>query len=223
VHHRPSASTGTPLRFPSPLYAIIDADAARPLMCLELAQAVLAAGCRVVQLRMKDRPASSVLEVARAVRALARPPRALLIINDRADIAMAAGADGVHLGPEDLPVAAARRLLGPRVIVGRSTHSLEEARAAAADGADYVGFGPIFPTATKSLPFSPRGIEALREVCTALSIPVVAIGGITEATAQAAYQAGAAAVAMIRDIGAAPDPTAKVRRLLELLAPAAAG
>jgi len=205
------------LRFPSPLYAIIDAEAARPRTCLELAAAILAGGCRVLQLRMKDRPGSEMLDVARAMRALATPPSTLFIVNDRVDVAAAVGADGVHLGAEDMPVAAARSLVGPHLIIGRSTHSLEEARAARVSGADYVGFGPIFPTATKPLPCSPRGIDALREVCNALPIPVVAIGGITEATAGAARQAGAAAVAMIHALADADDVAAKARWLLERL------
>jgi thiamine-phosphate pyrophosphorylase len=202
--------------FPSPLYAIVDAAAAHPRTCLDLARALLAGGCRVLQLRMKDHPSRDVLEAARAIRALA-PPDVLFIVNDRVDIAVAAGADGVHLGAEDLPVPAARALAGSHILVGRSTHSLDEARAAAASGADYVGFGPVFPTVTKALSIAPRGLDALRDVCATLPIPVVAIGGITAATAAAARHAGAAAVAMIRELSVADDVAGTVRRLLEAL------
>jgi thiamine-phosphate pyrophosphorylase len=209
---RASATTA----FPSPLYAIVDAATAHPRPCLDLARALLAGGCRVLQLRMKDHPSRDVLETARAIRALA-PPDTLFIVNDRIDIAVAAGADGVHLGAEDLPVPAARGLAGPRLLIGRSTHSLDEARAAAASGADYVGFGPVFPTVTKALSVAPRGLDALHDVCATLSIPVVAIGGITAATAPAARHAGAAAVAMIRELAVADDVAGTVRRLLEAL------
>ncbi len=212
----PDGRAAVGVRFPSPLYAIVDADAARPRTCLELARALLTGGCRVLQLRMKERPAGTVLEAARAIRALASPGT-LFIVNDRVDVAVAVGADGVHLGAEDLPVAAARGLAGPTMLIGRSTHSVAEARAAVASGADYVGFGPIFPTMTKAPSRDARGLDALQEVCAAVSIPVVAIGGVTEATAAVAREAGAAAVAMIRELAAATDVGATVRRLHERL------
>src|SRR5512139_3644986 len=123
----------------------------------EEARAAIAGGARVVQVRIKDAPAGAVLEAARRIVALSAW-RALVIVNDRADLALLAGADGVHLGDEDLPVAEARRLLGPDLLVGRTTRTLDEARAAVAAGADHVGYGPIFATRTKALDVPPRGL-----------------------------------------------------------------
>lgn len=174
---------------------------------VEQARAAIAGGARVVQVRVKDAPAGAVLEMARRVVALAAG-RALVIVNDRADLALLSGADGVHLGDEDLPVAEARRLLGPDLLVGSTTRTLEEARAALAEGADHVGFGPIFATRTKALPVSPRGLDALAAVTAALPAPVVAIGGIGQDTIAGVARAGAACAAVIEAVYGAGDPAA---------------
>lgn len=174
---------------------------------VEQARAAIAGGARVVQVRVKDAPAGAVLEVARRVVALAAG-RALVIVNDRADLALLSGADGVHLGDEDLPVAEARRLLGPDLLVGRTTRTLEEARAALAEGADHVGFGPIFATRTKALPVPPRGLDGLAAVTAALPAPVVAIGGIGQDTIAGVARAGAACAAVIEAVYGAGDPAA---------------
>lgn len=166
---------------------------------------------------MKNRPSAEVLAVAEALRDLTSQGSATLVINDRVDIALAVGADAVHLGADDLPVEVARRLLGPRVLIGRSTHSLEEAITAASAGADYIGFGPIFPTSTKVLTDAPQGLDRLRRVRSRISIPIVAIGGITEETAPAVRAAGADATAMIGEIARASEVTEKVRRLVAAL------
>lgn len=186
------------------LYAIV----ARPG---EAAQAV-DGGAGVVQLRVKDAPAGEVLRLARETVSLVRG-RALVLVNDRADLALLSGADGVHVGDDDLPVPDARRLLGPDLLVGRTTRTLEEARAAIAAGADHVGFGPIFATTTKALAVAPRGVGALREACAALGAPVVAIGGIGAATIGDVAAAGAACAAVVSAIFAAGDPVENARRL----------
>jgi thiamine-phosphate pyrophosphorylase len=179
---------------------------------VEQARAAIAGGARVVQVRLKDRPAGDVLEAARRVVALARG-RALVLVNDRADLALLSGADGVHGGDEDLPPAEARRLLGPERLVGRTTRTIEEARAALAEGADHVGFGPMFGTRSKALALPPRGLAALREVCAALPAPVVAIGGITEENVAEVAAAGAACAAVIDDLFGRGDPEARARIL----------
>jgi len=186
------------------LYAIV----ARPD---EAARAV-AGGAGVVQVRVKDAPAGDILRLARETVALVRG-RALVLVNDRADLALLAGADGVHVGDEDLPVPDARRLLGSELLVGRTTRTLEEARAAIAEGADHVGFGPIFTTATKALAVPPRGVAMLREVCAALGAPVVAIGGIGKDTIGEVAAAGAACAAVVGAIFAGGDPEENARRL----------
>jgi len=140
-----------------------------------------------------------------------------LIINDRLDICLAINADGVHLGQEDLPINVARKLLGDRKVIGISTHDAEQARVAEEEGADYVGFGPLFPTITKQTGYTPRGLDQLREVRSRVKIPIVAIGGITSALAPAALRAGANAVAMISEIATASDPESQVNLILSSL------
>jgi thiamine-phosphate pyrophosphorylase len=200
-----------------PLYAIIDAGTHGADACVDTARAVLAAGGRLIQLRMKDTPPRDVLAAAAALRTSTATAGATLIINDRVDVALASNADGVHLGAEDLPIETARRLLGPDAVIGRSTHSLDEARAAAAAGADYIGFGPMYPTTTKIVAGGPQGIDRLRAVRAEVAVPIVAIGGIDEARAPAVRAAGADAVAMIGELARATDVEATVRRILSAL------
>jgi thiamine-phosphate pyrophosphorylase len=161
---------------------------------------------------VKDRPAGEVLAIARAIVAAAAG-RALVLVNDRADLAALSGADGVHVGDEDLPPADARAVVGPDLLVGRTTRTLEEARAALAAGADHVGFGPIFASRSKALAVGPRGIDALRAVAAALPAPVVAIGGIAEDTIADVAAAGAACAAVIDDLFGRGDPEARARAL----------
>jgi thiamine-phosphate pyrophosphorylase len=186
------------------LYAIVG----RPGEALQAVEG----GAGVIQVRVKDTPAGEVLRIARETVALVRG-RALVLVNDRADLALLSGADGVHVGDEDLPVPETRRLLGPDLLVGRTTRTLEEARTALAEGADHVGFGPIFATTTKALDVPPRGIATLREVCAGLGAPVVAIGGIGAATIGEVAGAGAACAAVVGALFAAGDPVANARVL----------
>ena len=180
-----------------------------------LAATMLDAGARVLQLRLKDLPARDFLAGARTIAALCRARGAVLIVNDRVDIAMLAGADGVHLGQEDLPLEAARRVAGAGMIIGISTHTIEQARAAENGGADYIGFGPMYSGGLKHIRAG-QGLEKLRSVRAAVKIPIVAIGGITEVTVPEILAAGADAAAIISDVLAAPDVGAKVRAILAL-------
>ena len=159
---------------------------------------LVAGGATLIQLRDKQAAPRDFYRQAEAALQIARKHDVRLIINDRVDVALALGADGVHLGQTDMPVEAARRLLGERVIVGISTHNLEQAKLAANMPVDYVAFGPIFKTSTKENPDPIAGLEALRGVRTIVgSLPVVAIGGITLANAGEAWKAGADAVSSI--------------------------
>ena len=176
------------------------------------AAAAIAGGARVVQIRWKDAPAGAVLEAARQVVALARD-RALVIVNDRVDLALLAEADGVHVGDDDLPVAEARRLLGPDRLVGRSCRTFDGARRALADGADHVGFGPMFATTSKRLDVPLRTLAALRETAAGLGAPVVAIGGISLETIGEVAAAGAACAAVIGDLFERGDPRERARLL----------
>jgi thiamine-phosphate pyrophosphorylase len=194
------------------LYVITAAEDP-PERVLATVRAACDTGAEVVQLRRKGEDARLTLRLAERCRELAAPGGGtLLVVNDRLDIAMAAGADGVHLGQDDLPVAAARRLW-PEGLVGRSTHSLGQALAAQAEGADYIGVGPVWATPTK--PGRPAvGLELVGAVAAAgLRIPWVAIGGVDSATVAAVLGAGARSVAVVRAVTAAADPTAAARRL----------
>ena len=193
-------------RFPGPLYPIADLDAARDRAPLTVLEAVLAAGIRVVQLRAKHAPTAIMVELARGAKAIARRYDARLIINDRADVAHLVDADGVHLGQDDLPAAAARALLGPHKIVGVSTHDLSQLAAAARSGdADYLAFGPVFATASKEKPDPVQGVAALAAARRLTPLPLVAIGGITAATLTDVLATGVDAVAMIGAIAGAAD------------------
>ncbi|MFI5395085.1 MAG: thiamine phosphate synthase [Candidatus Binatia bacterium] len=203
--------------FPHRFYPIVDTLGDPKLSYVGLAQAILDAGGRLLQLRVKDQPTGRFVEIARAVKAAADRAQARLIINDRADIAKLIDAAGVHLGQEDLPVAAAREILGPTKIIGFSTHNVNQAEAASRAGkADYIGFGPIYPTTSKERPDPVQGLDRLRQIRSRVAIPIVAIGGITAKTMPEVLTAGADAVAMISEIVRADDVTAKVHALLEL-------
>ena len=202
---------------PSPLYVILDREVARGRALPELLGAVLAGGCRLVQLREKTLPMVELLPLARELRARCRAAGARFIVNDRADLALAAEADGLHVGQDDLPAREARALLRPRMILGVSTHDPEQARRATADGADYVAVGSIFPTTTKA-GFQLVGTDLIRRVRPEVSVPLIGIGGITADNASAVLGAGADGVAVISAVCAAADPEASTRRFLERIA-----
>ena len=181
--------------FTSPLYWIADASLAggRPLDVL--AREALAAGLRVLQYRDKALSSRERYPVAMALAAAAREAGATFLINDDIDMALAVEADGVHLGQEDFPVATARKIVGTTMIIGCSAHTVDQAKAAEAEGADYLGVGPIYPSATK-MARPPLGCGLLREICTAVRIPVYAIGGISVERCQKVLAAGAKGVAV---------------------------
>ena len=201
------------MKLPSHFYAMVDqAGGHEPVA---LARILLDAGVRVMQLRLKSASGRDLLAAARAIATMCRERGAMLIVDDRTDIAMLAGADGVHLGQEDLPLEAARRLAGSEMIIGISTHSVEQAVAAERCGAHYIGFGPVYPGGLRNNATG-KGGDLLREVRAAVRIPIVAIGGITEATMPAVLEAGADACAIITDVVRTPDIAAKVRTILAL-------
>jgi thiamine-phosphate pyrophosphorylase len=178
------------------LYAITDTELSN-CTHVEIVERLLAGGARLIQLRDKEASAREMFEAAQACVTLTRAAGATLLINDRVDIAIAADADGVHLGQDDLTVAEARALLGPQKIIGVSTHSLAQVEAALVTSANYIAVGPIFPTTTKANPDPVVGLELLRQARALTSLPLVAIGGITLATAAQVVGAGADSVAVI--------------------------
>ncbi|HXV79421.1 MAG TPA: thiamine phosphate synthase [Candidatus Binatia bacterium] len=198
-----------------PLYAVLDPEQTKGRATESILPALLEGGVKLLQLRVKAAPAADFLQLARAARNLTRSHGCKLIVNDRLDVALASDADGVHLGQEDLPLHAARKLMGNRII-GISTHDVEQAKEAEAGGADYIGFGPMFGTATKATGYSARGLEMLRQVRHTVKVPIVAIGGITETNVNEVWRAGADSVAIISDLLAADNVTGKIKRILAL-------
>jgi thiamine-phosphate diphosphorylase len=187
-------------------------DAAGALV--SLAARAARAGVDWIQIREKDLGGRALFDLVAAV--VAQSASARVLVNDRLDVALAAGAAGVHLGGASLPVAPVRewrRERAPGLLIGKSCHSIEEARAAEADGADYVFFGPVFATPSKLVYGPPQGIEALARVCRGLHIPVVAIGGITPENAAACIASGARGIAAIRWFQEPGDPDARVGAL----------
>lgn len=198
------------------LYVITDERLSGGRTHEEQTRAALAGGAGLVQLRDKTASTRRLYEAACAMRALTRAAGALLIINDRLDIALAADADGLHVGPDDLPVAVARRLLRPGMVLGASAGTVEEAIAAARDGADYLGVGAVYEArGSKADAGPPVGPERVRQVRAAVRIPIVGIGGIKEENAAAVIEAGADGVAIITGVVAAPDIAAAARRVVE--------
>lgn len=199
----------------SGLYAIIDNSLKPSISNIEIARKVLDGGARILQLRGKGLSSRKLLEEAREIRELTRKAGALFIVNDRADIALLSDADGVHLGQDDLPIAEARKILGKDKVIGISTHNIEQAMKAASEGADYIGFGPVFGTTTKADAEEAKGLQALQEVRKSVNIPVVAIGGIIIENVVDVLSAGADAVAVISAIVKADDIEGAARRFLE--------
>jgi len=199
------------------LYVIIDPAQAGGRSSAEVAEILLAAGARWIQYRDKQASSRELLENSRQIVERIWRAQGVFIVNDRADVARLSEADGVHLGQADLPVELARRVLAPGKLIGASTHSLDQVREADQSSADYLAFGPIFPTQSKEKPDPVVGLEGLGEARKATRKPLVAIGGITLANAPAVLKAGADSVAVIRDVLGARDIAARVREYREVL------
>ncbi len=203
------------------LYAIVDPAACRGRDPEIVAAAVLRGGCAVLQLRDKSGSDPARLSLARRIAARCRAAGVPFVMNDRPDLALLAGADGLHLGQDDLPTAEARRVVGAGCVLGRSTHDEAQAIAAVDDGADLVAFGPVHPTASKERPDPVVGLERLARVCELSPAPVVAIGGNTGANASAIPEAGARWGAVIGAVCGADDPESAARVLHAILGGAA--
>ncbi len=199
------------------LYAIIDREPTRGHSPAEVADILLAAGVRWIQYRDKRGSSRQLFENSLQIAERVRRERGVFIVNDRADVARAVDAEGVHVGQDDLPVELARRVLAPGKLLGTSTHVLAQVVEADRSSADYIAFGPVFSTQSKEKPDSVVGLEGLREARKATRKPLVAIGGITVENARAAIEAGADSVAIIHDLLAAPDVAARAREFLKVL------
>ncbi|HKS65669.1 MAG TPA: thiamine phosphate synthase [Candidatus Acidoferrales bacterium] len=200
--------------FPS-LYAILDPSlAAQPL--LQLADGLVAAGTELIQFRGKNSSPLAVFQQTKEMVARFASSSVRIIVNDRPDIAAIAGAGGVHVGQDDLPVQTARQVYGDRGWVGVSTHNLAQLQDADRTSADYIAVGPIFPTGTKENPDPVLGASFLRAARQLTRKPLVAIGGITVESAADVFRAGADSIAVIRDLLAAPDPAQRAREYLAI-------
>ena len=197
------------------LYLITDRQQTGGRVLTDVVRRSLEGGVRAVQLREKDLSGAALYRYATELRLLTSEFDARLIINDRPDIAVAVGADGVHIGVGSLPVAVVRRILGKDKIIGYSAHDIDEALTARKDGADFVTFGPVYFTPSKAEYGAPCGVKKLAEAVAALDIPVVALGGISEAWIPEVLTAGVWGVAVISAIMAAADPRAAAASLLK--------
>lgn len=204
------------LPFPR-LYAIVDAAWVAPPALPEVTDGLLKAGVRLFQYRDKKGNPREMFEASRRMMDLLKPSGGVLIVNDRADVAWAAGAGGVHLGQDDLPAERARRILPRDMAIGLSTHSVTQVKDADRLPLDYIAFGPVFPTHSKERPDPIVGLEGIRAARQATRKPLVAIGGITLDNAREAIQSGADSVAVIGALLGAPDPAERARQFLEVL------
>lgn len=199
----------------SPIYLVTDRHqtGGRPL--LDVIEQALAAGVQAVQLRERDLPARPLLDLAKDVRALTKRHKAKLLINDRLDIALAVGADGVHLRASSMPVSVARRLLRPDLLIGVSTHSVADVTRAEADGADFVVLGPVYDTPSKGAYGAPIGVPVLKQAAAGCRIPVLAIGGVASDRIGELRGAGAAGVAVVSAVLSVPAIGDAVTNLLD--------
>ena len=204
------------------LYVITDRRLSRGRSHREVVEKAIAGGATCIQLREKELSTRDFFAVAQELRAITREKGVAFIVNDRLDVALAVGADGVHLGQDDLPLTAARRIMPPGMILGVSAGNLQEALAAQSQGASYLGVGAIFRTGTKMDAGEPIGLQALADLCCGVSIPVVGIGGITADNARLVIEAGAAGVAVISSVVAASDIAAAAGEIAGIVRQAAA-
>ncbi len=200
---------------PGKIHLITDTAMQDRFTHVQLAQLAIRGGADSIQLRDKHLGDGEFTDIARQVLAVCRRAGVPMVINDRLDVAAEVGADGVHLGQDDTAIEEARRILGPAAIIGGSAGTKKEVQAVAEAGANYVGFGHIYQTRSKSKPAPPVGLEALRLVCLASTIPVIAIGGISPDNTGNVIGAGAWGIAVIGAVCASTDPQAATRRLVE--------
>ena len=202
-----------PLKADWTLHVITDRHLSGDRDPLDIVRLAVQGGATVVQLRDKDGPTRDMVALGRALRQLTRELGVAFLVNDRVDVALALDADGAHVGQDDLPAEMARALLGPGRLLGVSAATPDEARAAQAAGADYIGTGTVYPTGSKADVGEPVGLARLADVTRAVTIPVVAIGGIGSGRAGPCIAHGAAGVAVISAIVAQSDPQAAARQL----------
>ncbi len=184
---------------------------------VELAQMAISGGADTIQFRQKNGTTKEMIETAGRMRELCGRAKAIFIVNDRVDVAIASGANGVHLGQDDFPISLARKMLGGDAIIGGSAGSLEEARRCLEEGADYIGVGPVYPTASKADAGPAGGLKLLEEIVKSVPLPVIAIGGITRENSPLVMRAGAFGIAVISAVVCQEDPARAAKSLSEIL------
>jgi len=184
---------------------------------VELTGLAIAGGADTIQFRQKDGSTRQMIRVAELMQALCKKAGVPFIINDRVDIAIASHADGVHLGQDDFPIPLARKLLGEEAIIGGSAGSMEEARKCLAEGADYIGFGPVYPTTSKGDAGPAAGLGLLKQIVEAIPLPIIAIGGVTVDNTPPVMQTGVHGIAVISAVCCQNDPAEAARCLRRLL------
>lgn len=199
------------------LHVLTDTDLQSCFSHFELAELAIAGGADTIQFRQKSGETIQMIRVAEQIQALCKRAGACFIVNDRVDVAIASHADGVHLGQGDFPIPLARKLLGEAAIIGGSAGNEEEARKCFLEGADYIGFGPVFPTSSKMDAGPASGLELLRQVVEKIPLPIVAIGGINQDNAPLVRERGAHGIAVISAVCCDQDPEEATKRLVHLL------
>jgi thiamine-phosphate pyrophosphorylase len=199
-------------------HVLTDIDLQNCFSHVELAELAIAGGADTIQFRQKTGETMQMIRIAEQIQALCERAGVSFIINDRVDVAIAAHADGVHLGQEDFPIPLARKILGEEVIIGGSAKNAEEARKCFLEGADYIGFGPVYSTSSKEDAGPARGLDLLRQVVEKIPLPIIAIGGINKDNTLSVRETGAYGIAVISAVCCEKDPeeaTRCLRRLLE--------
>ena len=189
----------------------------------ELTRLALTGGADTIQLRQKTGSTREMIEIAQQMKRLCEESGVVFVVNDRVDVALASGADGVHLGQDDFPIALARELLGQESIIGGSAGSVEEARKCVSEGADYVGFGPVYPTTSKADAGPAGGLGLLQQVVQAIPLPVIAIGGVDEENTHDVMEAGAHGIAVISAVCCQENPEQATRALSQVILGEASG
>lgn len=198
------------------LYVVLDRETQGARDHIQVAQEAIKGGADIVQLRDKEASARELVDIGRRLREMTKKARALFIVNDRSDVAAECDADGVHLGQDDISIACARRILGEDRIIGKSTHSLEQALAACEEGADYISVGPVYKTPTKP-DYKEVGLELIKEVKWNIKIPFIAIGGIDSTNIREVLEAGATKIAVVRAVVAQDDIEEAARKLKDII------
>lgn len=196
---------------------ITDTTVQKKYSHLEIAKLAIKGGADIIQLRDKYLSTSELIETAKKIAALCRKSKVIFLVNDRVDVALVSNADGVHLGQEDIPIKDARKLLGRNKIIGGTAHNMKEAIVCEEAGADYIGFGHIYPTSSKHKPDKPKGTEMLKIIVERISIPVIAIGGISPKNLNDVMQTGVHGAAFIGSVLKSKDPVKTIKEIRKII------